>query len=383
MKTCFYIPRILVPGKERTQWPAVACDRYLNERSYWEQLAAARGPVPSALNLILPEVFLGESDDELERLKEEMYAALEGEGFDKLVRGWVLTERRLGSRVRRGIVGAIDLESFSYEGGEGPVRSLQASPQALQRAYLKQREHTPIEMPHTVIVYDDPKNKTVAPLLKEDLEELYDYETEGGRLKGYFLPEELAEEAAQSLLVRSQSFLVLEGVAASEAAKLHWQKVKAGLTKGEMGQHPARFMLAEFVNLSDDAVEIQPVHRLVKETESEAFLDFFAKKFKCDKKGKVLIPKLSFGAESIQRVEQAIGEFLRADGGRECYIYGEERLKKFAEEEGSAGVLMPKPKKDALLKEVKGGALLPAYSVCLGGAQGARYYVEAREISYD
>ena len=383
MKNCFYIPRILVPGKERTQWPAVACDRYLNERSYWEQLAAARGAVPSALNLILPEVFLGESDDALERIKEEMYAALEGEGFDKLVRGWVLTERKIGARVRRGIVGAIDLESFSYEGGEGPVRSLQASPAALQRAYLMQREHTPIEMPHTVIVYDDPKNKTVAPLLKEDLEELYDYETEGGRIKGYFLPEELADEAAHSLLLRSQSFLVLEGVAASEAAKLHWQKVKAGLTKGEMGRHPARFMLAEFVNLSDDAVELQPVHRLVKETESEAFLDFFAKRFKCEKKGKVLIPKLNFSAESIQKVDDAIKEFLRADGGRACYIYGEERLKKFAEEEDSAGVMMPRPKKDALLKEVKGGALLPAYSVCLGGAEGARYYVEAREISYD
>ena len=186
MKNCFYIPRILVPRKERTQWSAVACDRYLNERSYWEQLAAARGAVPSALNLILPEACLGESDDETERLHEEMYAALEGEGFDKLVRGWILVERKIGSRIRRGIVGAIDLECFSYEGGEGQVRSLQSAPQELIRAYLKQREHAPIEMPHTVILYDDPKNKTIAPLLKEDLEELYDYSVAGGRIKGYF-----------------------------------------------------------------------------------------------------------------------------------------------------------------------------------------------------
>ena len=260
---------------------------------------------------------------------------------------------------------------------------MQAAPESLIRTYLQEREHTPIEMPHTVILYDDPKNKTVAPLLKEDLEELYDYEVEGGSIKGYFLPDDLSEEVADSLLSRSQSFLVLEGVAASEAAKLHWQKVKSGLTKGEMGRHPARFMLAEFVNLSDDAVEIEPVHRLVKETESEAFLDFFTKKFKCERKGKVLIPKLSFGAESIRAVEQVIEEFLRADGGRECFIHGEERLKQFSAEEGCAGVLMPKPKKEALLKEIKGGALLPAYSVCLGGAEGARYYVEAREISYD
>ena len=384
MKNCFYIPRILAPQKERKQWSAIACDRYLNERSYWEQESAARGPVPSALNLILPEAFLGEDDEErMLRIREEMYAALEGDVLEKLVRGWVMVERTVGSRVRRGIVGAIDLECFSYEGGEGQVRSLQRAPEALIRAYLKQRENAPIEMPHTVILYDDPKNRTVNALLKEDLEELYDYPVAGGSLKGYFLPEDIAEETAGMLLSRAQNFLVLEGVAASEAAKLHWQKVKTGLSKGEMGRHPARFMLAEFINLSDDAVELQPVHRLLKETESEAFLDFFAKQFKCEKKGNILIPKISFGREGIAAVDQAIAQFLKADGGRVVYIHGEEQLNKLVKEEGCAGVLMPRPKKESLLKEIKGGELYPAYSVCLGGTEGARYYVEAREISYD
>ena len=175
----------------------------------------------------------------------------------------------------------------------------------------------------------------------------------------------------------------MEGVASSAAAKLHWQKVKAGLTKGEMGRHPARFMLAEFLNLSDNAVEIQPVHRLVKETESEAFLDFFTKKFKCERQGSVVIPKISFSGESIRQVDSAIEEFLKADGGRVGYIHGEDRLKKFATSEGCAGVIMPSPKKETLFKEVKGGGLYPAYSLSVGGADGARYYVEAREISYD
>ena len=384
MKNCFYIPRLLVPGKEREQWATVACDRYLNERSYWEQLSASRGPIPSALNLILPEAMLRASgDEEFSRIREEMYAALEGDVLEKLLRGWVLVERKIGSRVRRGIVGAIDLECFSFEGGEGQVRSLQRAPQELIRTYLKERESAPLEMPHTVLLYDDPKNKTIAPLLKEELEELYNYKTDSGSVKGYFLSEELAEMVAHSLLQRSPSFFVIEGVAAAEAAKLHWQKVKSGLTKGEMGCHPARFMLAEFMNLSDDAVELQPVHRLVKETEREAFLDFFAKQFKCEKTGSVLTPKVPFSAENIQKIDEAIAQFLKADGGRAVYIYGDERLKRFAQEEGSAGVLMPKIKKDALVKEVKDGALLPAYSVCIGGAEGARYYVEAREISYD
>ena len=384
MKNCFYIPRILVPTKERQQWSAVACDRYLNERSYWEKASASRGPIPSALNLILPEVFLGENDDgEISRIREEMFAALESEVLEKLLRGWVLVERKMGSVIRRGIVGAIDLECFSYEGGEGQVRSLQCAPEPLIRTYLKERERAPIEMPHIVALYDDSKNKTINALLKEDLEELYDYEIEGGSIKGRFIPADLAELVADSLLTRAQSFLIIEGVAAAEAAKLHWQKVKAGLSKGEMGRHPARFLLLELMNVSDDAVELQPVHRLVKETEREAFLDFFSKNIKCEKRGNTLIPKLSFSAQHIRMIDELIEKFLKADGGRATYVHGEERLKKFAEEDGCAGVLMPIPKKDALLKEVKGGALLPAYSVCIGGAEGARYYVEAREISYD
>lgn len=384
MKNCFYIPRILVPGKERTGWSAIACDRYRNERSYWESETASRGADPSALNLILPEARLGENDEEeIARMREEAYAALENDFLEKLVRGWVLTERKISSCTRRGIVGAIDLECFSFGGGDGQVRSLQSAPEDLIRTYLKERENAPLEMTHIMILYDDPKDRTVGFLQKEDLEQLYEYNAKNGKIKGYFMPEDIAEDAADMLLSRAQSFFVIEGVAAAEAAKLHWQKVKAGITKGEMGRHPARFMLAEFVNLSDSAVEIEPVHRLLKETEAEAFCDFFAKKFKCERKGNCLYPKFAFNRENVLAADAAIAEFLKADGGRVCYIYGEERLKRFASEEYCAGVAMPRPKKEALFKEVRDGGLFPAYSLCVGGADGARYYVEAREIGYD
>lgn len=384
MKNCFYIPRILSPGRERTNWSAIACDRYQNERSYWESETAARGADPSALNLILPEARLSENDgEEIARMREEAYAALENDYLEKLLRGWVLTERRSASSLRRGIVGAIDLECFSYGGSEGQVRSLQLAPEALIRAYLAQRENVPIEMPHIMIAYEDPRDKTIGLLLKEDLEDLYDYKIKGGSIKGYFLPEDIAEDTAESLVSRAQGFYVIEGVAAAEAAKLHWQKVKAGLTKGEMGRHPARFLLAEFVNLCDDAVDIQSVHRLLKDTESEAFCDFFSKKFKCERKGSCLFPKLPFTRENVQSIDEAIQEFLKADGGSVKYIFGEARLKAFAAEEGCAGVVMPRPRKETLIKEVRDGKPFPAYSLCVGGADGARYYVEAREISYD
>ncbi len=382
MKNCFFVPRLLVPSRERKKWSVIACDRYRNERSYWTAEAESHTDGMSALDLVIPEALLGE-EGEIDRMREAMYRALEEDWLEKLARGWVLIERKFLSGVRRGIVAAIDLECYSYGGGDNQVRSLQEAPEELVRLYLSQRESSPLEMPHIMAVYSDPRDKAVNALLKEDLEKLYEYKIKGGFLKGSFIPEYAAEETAETLLSRAQNFYIVEGIAAAEAAKLHWQKVKAGLTKGEMGRHPARFLLAEFLNLNDDAVEIGPVHRLLKETEADAFCDYFSKKFKCEKKERVLCPKIPFTRESVREVDDAIAQFLKADGGTLAYIHGDARLKKFAADEDAAGVLMPSPKKETLFKDIKDGGAYPAYSLCIGGAEGARYYVEAREISYD
>ena len=384
MKNFFFVPRMLVPAKERQNWSVIACDRYQNERSYWENQASARGAIPSALNLIFPEVYRGEDDEErYARIREEAYTALENDYLEKLARGFILLERTSAGEVRRGIVAAIDLECFAEGGSEGQVRCSKRAQKSAIEHYLKLREKSPVEMPHVVIAYTDPKNRTLNALFKGDLEETYRYKIDGVELTGYFLPEEDAEEVSRELLLRSEGFFVVEGVAAAEAAKLHWKKVKEGLTKGEMGRHPARFMLAEFNNLCDDAVSVRPVHRLIKETDAEAFCDYFAKQFRCERRDGLLVPNVPFSAESVEKIDEAIARFIKADGGKCVCIHDEERLKKFAISSDAVGVLMPCPKKSQLIKELNAGATYPENSFCIGGEKGARYYVEAREISYD
>ena len=62
--SCFSPAHILLPAEQipLEQWGCVACDQFTSDRSYWERAAEAAAGSPSALNLILPEVYLEESD---------------------------------------------------------------------------------------------------------------------------------------------------------------------------------------------------------------------------------------------------------------------------------------------------------------------------------
>ena len=65
--TAFSTADILLPkltSEEMTKWSVVACDQYTGERDYWQKTAEIVGNSPSTLKLILPEVFLGDGDEE-------------------------------------------------------------------------------------------------------------------------------------------------------------------------------------------------------------------------------------------------------------------------------------------------------------------------------
>ena len=57
------VPEILLPKNiDLKSWSVIACDQYTQDRDYWKKAAEAAGTKPSTLNLILPEVYLGDGD---------------------------------------------------------------------------------------------------------------------------------------------------------------------------------------------------------------------------------------------------------------------------------------------------------------------------------
>ncbi len=388
MKNCLRIPRVLIPRDGFEKWAVIACDQFTTDREYWKRVEQCVADAPSTLRFILPEVYLGEEDEErIAAIRENMYAALEEDQLSKLTRGLVFTERTTRTGIRRGILACIDLEEYSAEKGVvAPIRASEEVVPARLAPRIEERRKAPLEFPHAVLFYHDKKDRAVKMLLREELEQLYDFDLMegGGHLTGWFVPQLLAEEIVQLLHTRGEpTFAVADGNHSVAAAKAYWEELKPTLKKEELSRHPARFMLTELVNLYDPAIVFYPIHRLVKEVETEAFCDFFMKNVKCRREGNVLIPALPAGAEGVRRTDELCEAFVRVNGGTIDYVHGDKELARRAAEEGCAGVKLAAMEKGDFFPALKEGDSFPKKTFSLGEAKEKRYYLEGREISYD
>ena len=110
------IPEILLPRNIETQtWSVVACDQYTQDREYWNTVAKIAGSINSTLNIILPEVYLNDSDknQRIEKIKAMMKDYISGNVFDDEKKEFIVIERITPyGRVRNGLVACIALASY-------------------------------------------------------------------------------------------------------------------------------------------------------------------------------------------------------------------------------------------------------------------------------
>ena len=66
--------QILLPaaGVKPETWACIACDQYTSEPEYWRKAFACAGDAPSALRLILPEVYLKQSESMISGIHDAM-----------------------------------------------------------------------------------------------------------------------------------------------------------------------------------------------------------------------------------------------------------------------------------------------------------------------
>ena len=380
MKSVLRSPRVYIPRKEFEKWAVPVPER--TGRALEDEIVRVVSDAPSARRFVFGA---GAGKEEAEAVSATMFYALEDEWMEKLQRGPILVERSTKGGVRYGILAAIDLEAYTHvRGMTAPIMPAQEGDGALCNALSALREKAPLEFSSAVILYRGKRRKISSRLLEEDLEVLYDFDlTGGGHVKGYYIPEPFASWALDEMHSRGEpAFAVADGVEEIEAAKARWESLKPTLERAELANHPARFALAEMCDISDEGVEIFPVHRIVHDVDEETLIDYFSRKMKCRRDGNVLTVSAK-GAEAVAAADRILEEYVRENGGRIGFCFGASELKEAAKEGDTVAVLMNTIEKEDIFPALKGGKTLPKRTFCVGRAHEGRYLLEGREIAYD
>ena len=188
-------------------WSVVACDQYSSQPEYWQEAARLVGNAPSALRLILPESRLGEPDVEQSILEINQTAAgyLKEGRFAAYPDAMFYVERRLSDgKVRRGLVGMVDLEQYDYEPGSSAlIRATEGTVLSRIPPRVAVRKNAPIELPHVMLLADDPDRTVIEPLTQTtgDMEQVYDFDLMlgGGHITGWQLGQAQLNQVAQAL----------------------------------------------------------------------------------------------------------------------------------------------------------------------------------------
>lgn len=401
---------VLMPQVDNmTAWSVVACDQFTSEPEYWEQVYNTVGENPSTLRMILPEAELSFKNPEIER--EKIYSTMEkyldSGVFKEYKDSYVYVERKLNSGIiRRGIVGMIDLENYDWvDGSTTPIRATEHTVEDRLPPRVTVREKAGIEMPHIMIFIDDPENYVLSSAEKG--EKLYDFELmqKGGHIAGWLVSDNVKVDSAFSKLCESDElirkygsdenpiiFAVGDGNHSIAAAKKFWNSIKAQLPEEAWENCPARYALTEIVNIHDDAIGFEPIHRVLFNTDNSEFLAF-AEKFFGDCLGegrevcfiaggekKVLsIGKLTIG-QLVDKCDVMCGEYIAAHGGYVDYIHGDDECASMASGADCAGILLPTMEKSELFTSVLSSGPFPKKSFSIGHGPDKRYYLECRAI---
>ena len=425
--SCFSPAHILLPAEQipLEQWGCVACDQFTSDRSYWERAAEAAAGSPSALNLILPEVYLEESDVPARVAK--IHETMEDYAHNVLTRavdGFIYVERTERSgRVRQGLVGKIDLEAYSYAQGARPaIRPSERTVEERIPPRMAVRRGACLETPHVMMLADDPACTLIEPIgaRKNELRKVYEGELMlgGGHIAGWAVedPALIAQiEDALAVLGSQEEFdkkypdatrrdpltlAVGDGNHSLATAKACWEELKKTLTPEQAENHPARWCLAEVCNVHSPAIEIEPIHRVLFNVDCATVLLSLitwsdanmvgccfggSKKQPFTLAGPHMANVLSFEDPTepltVGTIDDFISDYMaRHPEAKVDYVHDEPAVRALCKQ-GAVAFLMPPFAKSDLFRGVVMGGVLPRKTFSMGHAEEKRYYIECRKIT--
>ena len=426
-------PEILIPNNQTDfeKWAIVACDQFTSQPEYWNAVKNLIGQSPSAYHLILHEAFLCTEKEQINSSKinsfMEKYLKM---NYFQLIDGIIYIERYFDNSVRKGLIAALDLEQYDFtDGADSLIRATEGTIIDRLPPRIKIRQDALIEIPHILVLIDDPEMSVIEPIIKSSnsIELIYDFNLmqNSGHLKGYHVTSSNLEnkviQALEKLIspeIQSEKygveknappllFAVGDGNHSLATAKSFWDKIKQEAPEN----HPARYALVEIVNIHDEGIVFEPIHRLLKGIKEDWFLslkNYFNNILDVQKISdfKTLVSAVS----NNQTEDQVFGTFDKANfwlvrikepnhtltvGSIQNYIddlilnnqindvdyiHGDDTILELGSKSGNAGIYLSAIRKDSLFRSVIKDGALPRKTFSMGEAHQKRFYLECKKI---
>lgn len=389
---CISTKGILLPAErvDLYKWAVIACDQFTSDPGYWQELDRLVGKAPSTLRMILPECYINAPDCD-ERVGEAAAAMREyyAGGLFREIDGPVLTERTTAyGRRRKGLMLKVRLDDYDYAPGNyALIRATEGTIAERIPPRVKIRKFAPLELPHIMLLVDDPTDRLFGSLQKGRTLYDTDLNMNGGHVTGSEVTDtEMLTVALEWLKRRSEAkygqpllFLVGDGNHSLATAKACLEaRRREGLPVSE-------YALAEVVNIYDDGLVFEPIHRLLT-VDTEDFIRRFKENVQGAghteayvSGGKVQLSVPEDAIEAVRASQAFIDGYLAENGGEVDYVHGEKALSNGASL-GKVGLKMPAMKKSELFGYVAKRGVLPRKTFSMGESEEKRYYMEAARI---
>ncbi len=423
MKNNIFSPAdILIPeGIDVNKWSVVACDQYTSEPQYWEKVSKHVGDAKSTLNIMYPEIYLNEPDfeDRIKNINKNMDTYLEECFLKENTNSIIYVERTLANgSVRRGLMGKVDLECYDYmKGSTSLIRATEGTVLERIPPRVKIRENASLEMPHIMLLVDDPDKKIIEPLADKKCNFKVVYDTElmmnSGSIKGYAIDDDAKENIDNILLSMLNKdnfnkkysvadkeillFAVGDGNHSLATAKACYENYKKEVGEEKAKNSAKRYALIELVNLHDESLQFEPIHRVVFDIDTNDFIKELSSAYTIEKSDSIdnpysfeIITKDTRECFTIKNpdmnltvgcIQKFIDAYLEGKKGYVDYIHGANVVNDLSKEENNLGIILKGMDKSDLFKTVILDGALPRKTFSMGEAEDKRFYLETRKIA--
>ncbi len=448
MKTFFEsiwvkVPEVYLPNQnvDLNKWAVVACDQYTSQPDYWDDTKAHVWLSESTLNIIFPEIYLEDNDvdERIVSIKSNMAKYMAEWIFENKWYWFIYIDRQTSQvRSRKWLIMALDLEKYDYsKGSQTLMRATEGTIVDRLPPRIKVRNGAPFELPHIMVLIDDPKKQVIEPI-SENLEKhtkLYDFGLmmEWGHITWYQINDEETINNIVNWLINLADkevfknkygvwdelwvllFAMGDGNHSFATAKAIWEEKKKSLSPEEMLDHPARFALVEINNVHDTGITFEPIHRVMFDVNNDELFNEMAEYFKyvgsemlvehyetkdelkenlkestvdmhycrgMNEEGYMTIwiknPKLNLEVWNIQAFLDKY--LLEHPESKIDYVHGEDVVEGLWRKKGNLWLLFPIMDKSDFFKTVVIDWALPRKTFSMWEAEEKRFYLEARKI---